>query len=115
MMSRIWRFLPPAAWLALVVFPLVCSASEPDELLRQADQLAAAGKSAEAVAVLNKVVELEPKSAGAYYLRGRELFRIGKARESVADFDKYVELRPELASRQWERGISLYYAGEFEK
>jgi lipoprotein NlpI len=91
------------------------AADELSDLLTQAEKLSAAGKSTEAVGVLSKAIELSPKTAGAYYLRGRELFRTGKIKESVADFDKYVELRPELASRQWERGISLYYAGEFEK
>ena len=53
--------------------------------------------------------------ATAYYLRGRENFRLGEIKKSVADFDKYVELRPRLESRQWERGIAYYYAGEFKK
>ncbi|HZL89830.1 MAG TPA: hypothetical protein VFB96_15800 [Pirellulaceae bacterium] len=86
-----------------------------EDLLQQAAQAAQRGASQQAITLLSDVIAKDPKHADAWYLRGREHFKIGKVKESVADFDKLVELRPDLASRQWERGISCYYAGEYEK
>ena len=84
------------------------------DLLDQASQTAASGDSAKAVELATAAIRKEPDLAGAWYLRGREHFRIAKFDESLADFDRFVELRPDLASRQWERGITCYYAGKFD-
>ncbi|MEQ8791027.1 MAG: tetratricopeptide repeat protein [Pirellulaceae bacterium] len=86
-----------------------------EDLLRQAARAAGKGESAKAVEMANRAIELDPTQADAYYLRGRENFRLGNMKQSLADFDKYVAMRPAAASRQWERGITCYYAGEFEK
>jgi lipoprotein NlpI len=85
------------------------------ELLQQAARASEQGKSQEAIDRLTKVIEKEPKRSLAYYLRGREQFRLGRIKQSVADFDKAVELDPKSESRQWERGIAYYYAGEYAK
>jgi len=93
-------------------------ASAQDDLeahLSRATEAINSGDSKEAVAQLNKVLEHDPKYAIAYYLRGREWFRLGKVKQSAADFDEYVKLKPEVESRQWERGIADYYAGDYEK
>ena len=84
-------------------------------LLQQAAQLSKQDKAEEAVAKLDEVISKEPKSPLAWYLRGRENFRLGRVKESVADFNRAVELDPKSESRQWERGISYYYAGEYAK
>jgi lipoprotein NlpI len=109
-------YLLAVGYLLLTAAPLLAADEDSlSDLLSRADKLAKAARSAEAVEVLNQAIQKHPEAASAYYLRGRELFRIGKVRESVTDLDKYVELQPGAASRQWERGISLYYASEFEK
>ena len=74
-----------------------------------------AGRSEKAIDMLSELLAEDMKNSQAYYLRGRELFRVGKISESVADFDEHARLSPELAPRQWERGIALYYAGEFAR
>jgi lipoprotein NlpI len=86
-----------------------------EALLQQAAGASQRGESAEAVAALTKVIGQQPDNSTAFYLRGREHFRLGQVKQSLADFDKHVELSPAAESRQWERGISAYYAGEFEK
>lgn len=102
--------------LMVIIMPLESwSDDAAEDLLRLASAAEAAGDSAKAVDLATQAIAKDAKLSGAYYLRGREHFRLGKIKESVADFDKYVELRPELAPRQWERGISYYYAGEFKK
>ena len=86
-----------------------------DALLRDAARASQQGDSAKAIGLLSDVISKNPKTAMAWYLRGREHFRTGNIAASVTDFDKYVELRPDLESRQWERGIAYYYAGEYAK
>ena len=86
-----------------------------EDLLQQATAAAEKGDHDRAVVLLSEVLKKEPKTAIAWYLRGRANFCAGKVAESVADFDKYVELSPNAESRQWERGISYYYAGEYAK
>jgi lipoprotein NlpI len=83
--------------------------------MQRAAQAAQRDKSEESIGLLSQVIARDASLSDAWYLRGREHFRVGKVKESLADFDKLVELKPNLASRQWERGISCYYAGEYEK
>ncbi len=85
------------------------------ELLELASQAAESGDSAKAVELATAATRKQPDLAGAWYLRGREHFRLARFDESLADFDRFVELRADLASRQWERGITCYYAGKFEQ
>jgi lipoprotein NlpI len=110
----IWHF----AWMLGLAWPLASSTSAAEtaaELFQQAALAANESNSEQAEKLATAALAQDPKLAQAYYLRGRERFRLGKVAESVADFDQYVALRPELASRQWERGISCYYAGRFQQ
>lgn len=100
------RFLLQSLTLLLAFSAAVVAAEEP---LTRAQQAAVAGDSAAAVRHATEALDADPKLAEAYYLRGREQFRLGQFAAAVADFDRYVGLRPALASRQWERGIALYY------
>lgn len=97
--------------------PLLLSGavSAADDSLDAALALARRGPSAEAVAMLTRLIEAQPKQAELRYHRGRENFRLGRVTESVADFDRYVELNPAAEKSQWERGIALYYAGQFDR
>jgi lipoprotein NlpI len=88
-------------------------ADEPDKLA-QALKAAQANKSQEAVTLLSDVIKEQPDLADAYYMRGREHFRIGEIDKSLADFNKLVELKPQLEPQQWERGITAWYAGKYE-
>lgn len=85
------------------------------DLCEAAARASQAGQREEAIKLLDRAIESSPDYAFAYYLRGRERFRLGLVRESVADFDQYVRRDPARESRQWERGIALYYAGEYER
>ena len=82
------------------------------QLLQAAGEASAQGNSSESVRLATAAIKLDDKISIAYYLRGREQFRLGKVKESVKDFDKHVELSPDRASRQWERGMACYYAGQ---
>lgn len=105
------------ALLAMVVLSASKSRTEENagELLDRAQAAVANSESKSAVELATAAIKQDAKLASAYYLRGREHFRLGKIKESVADFDRYVELRPSVESRQWERGIADYYAKQYEK
>jgi lipoprotein NlpI len=107
-----------AAFFALGVGVSIASADQREEareLLAQAQASADRGESEAAVKAATEAIEKDGSLASAYYLRGRERFKLSQFQESVADFDRYVELVPQEASRQWERGIAFYYAGEYAK
>ena len=101
--------------LAAVYLGLVVSEPTAAEMIRKASAAANEHDSQKAVEFATKAIELDEKLPIAWYLRGREHFRLGEVRKSVADFDKYVKLAPDRASRQWERGIALYYAGQYKR
>jgi lipoprotein NlpI len=71
------------------------------------------GDSSKAVAALDSIITADPKAAEAYYLRGRERFKLGKVEDSIADLDQFARLRPSKERELWERGIAHYYAGRF--
>ena len=107
-----------ASLLALgLFFNSTCAAVSQgaEELLSHAVKASERGRSSEAVELASGALARNPNLAYAYYLRGREHFRLGKINESVADLEQYVRLRPDMEPRQWELGLSYYYAGQFEK
>ncbi len=111
-MWRVWR---------VVIFSLGllnASSARADEKtaaesLSRAKTLIARGESGLAVKQLSNALGANPQLAEAYYLRGRENFRISKFKDSLADFDAYVQLQPNRRASLWERGITCYYAEEF--
>lgn len=84
-------------------------------LYEKAFNAADSGQSKEAVRLTGLAIEKDQQLAAAYYLRGRERFRLGQVKGSAADFDTYVKLRPNRKASLWERGISLYYVGRFRE
>ncbi len=104
--------------VALLVCSYACHASHAQtvqETLTAGRRAAADGNHAEAVAALTRAIELDPKAADAYDLRGSEQFKLGRIDESIADFDKFLALRPDQTAGHWRRGISYYYAGRFKE
>src|SRR5207244_4271936 len=69
----------------------------------------------EAIRACNKMLELDPKVAEAFNLRGSEQFKLGRLTESLADFDRCLKLRPDAFPEHWKRGITLYYLGKYDE
>jgi lipoprotein NlpI len=84
-------------------------------LVQQIARADRAGKGDELLRLANELIAQDPRSADAFYFRGREHFRRGAIEKSVADFDRLVQLRPEREPPQWERGIALYYARQYAR
>src|SRR5258706_67576 len=79
------RIIVIACLLSSSFLPVVTGTAlgEPLDSARRAAQ---GGNSAQAVELLGAVIAEDPQNSTAYYLRGREHFRLGKIAESVADF-----------------------------
>jgi lipoprotein NlpI len=115
-MSGMMKLAVIACTAFLLALPLDLRADNTvEDLIDQASQAGERGKHEEAVRLASEAIGKDATAATAYYVRGRENFRLGRMRESVADFDKYVELQPNASARQWERGIACFYAGLHEQ
>lgn len=114
--QKFWR----CGWLP-IAFSLIAGiamAEDPDvpgQTMAEVAKAVQQGQSEKAVELLTALLKKDDKQSTAYYVRGREHFRLGRIKESLADFDRHVELSPELEPRQWERGITMYYAKEFAR
>ncbi len=102
-----------ACGLALFVIPAICSQTA-DDLRREAQAAITAMDWARAIEKLNRLIDLNPKDAMAYFLRGSTEFKRGNIKASIADFDKQIELMPSAKVSHWQRGISYYYAGRWD-
>jgi len=111
----ILRYVTFSIGCTLLLTTVAWAEESAEELLQQAGNAAGKGDSAEADRLATLAIKQNEKLSAAYYLRGRERFRLGRIKESVTDFDRYVKLRPDAESRQWERGIADYYAKQYEK
>jgi lipoprotein NlpI len=86
-----------------------------DDLLTAAAKAMKEKQLDKALPLAEKAVKLDPRSAGAYHLRGMIHFKLGHIAQSIADFDKTIELDPKRKAEHWQRGISYYYAGRFDE
>ncbi|MGP8201341.1 MAG: tetratricopeptide repeat protein [Limisphaerales bacterium] len=72
----------------------------PNSLLAHASLGAAAlenGRTDEAIAHLQKVLEFDPKFAGVHYDLGASFFRLGRMDEAIAQYRKELEINPGFA------------------
>ena len=57
------------------------------------------GKMLEAIADFNRVIELDPQIAWAYFNRGLAKFYVGRESEAQKDFDECLRLRPDMKAK----------------
>jgi lipoprotein NlpI len=103
-----------AAQLQLAGEAIAANPKDPEPLARRAELNVLAGRSAEAIADYDRLIELFPERAALYDARGSEQFKLGKMDESIADFDRALKLQPDQEPWHWKRGISYYYAGRWD-
>ncbi len=60
---------------------------------------------------LNKVIELVPDFAFAYYNRGNIYSQLSDYRAAIADYDKALSLNPNFAEAYYNRGLTLIFLG----
>ena len=67
------------------------------------------------IADFNKVLEIDPKSAGAYYYRGIAYVNKGQFDWAIDDFTKALEIDPKSAGAYYNRGTAYYFKKEYDK
>ena len=68
-----------------------------------------------AIADFNKAIELQPKFAGAYSVRGAARVAIGKKKGALADANKAIELQPNYAPNYLTRGATHFGLGNYQE
>lgn len=70
-----------------------------------------AGDYDQALAHLNRAIELDPNYAYAYHKRGSVYFKKGDYNHSITDFSTAITLNPDFAPTYWERGMAYAQIG----
>ncbi len=70
---------------------------------------------ADAVAALERALELDPKLATAYNNLGVVQIQLGQAEEALASFDRAIRLQPSLTIALINRGEALQLPGRYEE
>jgi tetratricopeptide (TPR) repeat protein len=74
------------------------------------------GANEEAVAECSKIIDLDPKNAEAWVLRGNAYWgRLHQSDKAVADFSKAIELNSKLAAAWRERGYVYHCLMQYDK
>lgn len=81
----------------------------------RATALQALSRHAAALDDISKVIELNPKQAGAYYTSGILLLKLERYQESIPFFSKAIELCPSNPSPYPGRGYAYHMVGQTEK
>src|SRR5438046_866632 len=120
--------MKPLPRLAFVfaVFALVCwprladGAAEPDakgadELLNRAGVSFAKGNREEAIELATQAIEIEPKNAKAYTVRGRFYAEVRQPQKAVKDLNQALALDPAAALAYYQRGAENFKLGRIQE
>src|ERR1051325_6813902 len=86
-----------------------------DEMLRQAGVSFAKGNREEAIELATKAIEAEPKSAKAYYVRGRFYAEVRQPQKAVQDFTQTLALDSGAALAYYHRGAEGFKLGRVKE
>src|SRR5262245_22983115 len=105
----------PVFPLLLVTGVAMAAESRFDELLNQAQAAFGNGQRAEAIALVTKAIEIDPKNFGGYDLRGRFYEAQKEHAKAVEDFTQALKLSPDAAQVFQRRGSEHLKAGHFDQ
>ena len=86
-----------------------------DELLDQAGVSFARGNREDAIELATKAIEVEPKNAKGYYVRGRFYVEIRQPQKAVKDFTQALALDPAAAPAYYQRGAEHFKLGHIKE
>jgi lipoprotein NlpI len=86
-----------------------------DEMLRQAGVSFAKGNREEAIELATKAIEAEPKSAKAYYVRGRFYAEVKRADKAMKDFNQALGLDAGIAPAYYYRAAEHFKLGAIQE
>ncbi len=101
--------LSPALTIFALLLLLSCSPgtavplSRASESLRMANSLIAKNNHRKALPYLDRAIELDPKSAQAYFQRGFVHFSLEEIEQAELDLDKTISLDPSMAEAYFQR------------
>ena len=93
---------------------LVCTDSQPGDNEYGANPKAEK-ENGNSITNHNKVIELAPDSADAYYNRGDAYDEMGEYGKAIADYNKAIELDPNHALAYYNRGCAYGEIGAYDK
>ena len=67
------------------------------------------------IAYFNKAIEINPRFAEAYYIRGRAYYYKGWYDKAIADYTMVIELNPRFAWAYHNRANAYYHKGQYDK
>jgi tetratricopeptide (TPR) repeat protein len=85
------------------------------KLMPDADRCMREGRDTEALAVLNEMLQLDPKDAWAYSTRGIIYSNQGNHTNALADFDKYVSIQPKSPAAFYYRAGAYFQLEQYKK
>lgn len=98
--------------LAVIAVALLCchaySGSVAEDALKKGLEYGRQGENDKAIAEFNKVIELDPASADAYYDRALTLYKMGSLDAAMADYNKVLELNPGAMDALYGRGLVYF-------
>ena len=106
-MKTITLCLAAAAVTLAAAFPALAQESV-SALLNEAQAAYRKGKERRALSVANQAIELDPRHATGYLLRGAIYERARKHSLALADYDEAIKVRPEQANSYNRRGGVLF-------
>ena len=77
--------------------------------------LNALGRYPEAIACLNKALEIDPRYVDAWANKGNSLHALGRYPEAIACLDKALEINPRHANAWNSKGFSLHSLGRYQE
>jgi tetratricopeptide (TPR) repeat protein len=67
----------------------------------------------EALAILDKLLEIAPEDPRAFFLRGAEQAELGRFDEAISDLRRATNLNPQLWTAHFELGLIFYLGGNY--
>src|SRR5919204_6064389 len=87
--------------------------SSVDALLNQAQWAHRKGKNSDAIAFATKAIEVDPKNAQTYFIRGRIYAEIKDHEQAIADLTHGIELEAKAPLAYQLRGAEYFKLGNF--
>lgn len=99
----------------LEVLELLGVSLKPEDYINRGFDLYYKGKYEEALNAFDKVIEVRPDYANAWYYKGLALGGLDRNEEALKAHDKAIELNPDYANAWINRGVALDNLGRYEE
>ncbi len=106
---------PQAAPAVAPAAPLAQPQQSTQQLMDEGVSYYKAGRYSEAIAVFDRLIQLTPNYAGAYYNKGNALTGMGRFDEAVAAYDQAIRLAPNVGDAYTAKGRALESLGRIDE